>query len=306
MADTCVVALDVGGTRIKAGVVDAAHRVRADRLFDTRREDGPGAVTVRVLDAVDRMTEEAYGLGLDPVAAGVVMPGIVDEARGRVIYSANVGWRDLPLAERLAAHADLPAVVGHDVRAGGLAESVLGAGKGERDLLFLPIGTGIAGAMLMDGRPYAGDGYAGEIGHMQINPDGPTCGCGGRGCLEVYAAASWIGRHYTERANAQAAVTAAEVSARAAAGDPLAAEIWQQAVDALATALHTYVTICAPRLIVLGGGLAQSGDLLLSPLRDALAARLTFQRNPTLVRAALGDRAGLLGAALLAWQTQNL
>lgn len=300
MAESCVVALDVGGTRIKAGVVDAGHRVRAGRDFDTGREDGPEAVAARVLDALDRTAALARGKGLEPVAAGVVTPGIVDEAAGRVVYAANVGWRDLPLAERLAGRTGLPVAVGHDVRAGGLAESVLGAGRGEPDLLFLPIGTGIAGAMIMDGRPYAGGGYAGEIGHMQLDPGGPVCGCGGRGCLEVYAAASWIGRHYTERSAAAQPVTAAEVSARAAAGDPLAAQVWQQAVDALARALQAYTTVCAPRLVVIGGGLAESGDLLLAPLREALASRLTFQRPPRIVKAALGDRAGLLGAALLA------
>lgn len=301
-AGACVVALDVGGTRIKAGIVDAGHRIRTDRVFDTGREEGPAAVTQRVLEALDELTGEARRGGLTPVAVSIVLPGIVDEAAGRVVYSANVGFRDLPLGELLAKRADLPTAVGHDVRAGGLAESVLGAGKGERDQLFLPIGTGIAGAMILDGRPYAADGYAGEIGHMQVDPAGPRCPCGARGCLELYAAASWIGRRYAERRVNESGVSAAEVAARAAAGEPLALEIWRRAVDALATALHAYVTICAPRLIVVGGGLAESGEVLLAPLREALDARITFQRRPEIVRAALGDRAGLLGAALLAWR----
>ncbi|HEX2316378.1 MAG TPA: ROK family protein [Thermomonospora sp.] len=299
----CVVALDVGGTRIKAGLVDADHRVRADRLYDTGREDGPDAVVGRLLDVMETMVKEAADTGLTPVAASVVLPGIIDEAAGRIVYATNVGWRDLPLADLLAERIALPVAIGHDARAGGLAESVLGAGEGERDMLFLPIGTGIAGAMIMDGRPYSGDGYAGEIGHMSVVPDGPPCPCGARGCLEVYASASSVGRRYTDLHGDGTPVSAAEVATRVAAGEPAARRIWQDAVDALATALHTYTTICAPRLIVIGGGLAESGDLLLTPLREALAARLTFQRPPRLTRAALGDRAGLLGAALLAWQT---
>jgi glucokinase len=302
MTGTCVVALDVGGTRIKAGLVDAGHRILVDRVYDTDREDGPEAVAERVLDVLDELAGEARGKDLTPVAAGVVLPGIVDEAAGRVVFSANVGWRDLPLAERLAGRTGLPAAVGHDVRAGGLAESVLGAGRDEPDLLFLPIGTGIAGAMIMDGRPYGGGGYAGEIGHTRVDPDGPPCPCGGAGCLELYAAASSIGRRYGELHAGGERVSAAQVAERVAAGEPQAARIWQDAVDALATALHTYVTICAPRLIVVGGGLSESGELLLAPLREALTARLTFQRAPRIVRAALGDRAGLLGAALLAWR----
>jgi glucokinase len=300
MAEGCVVALDVGGTRIKAGVVDSAHRVRTDRVFDTRRAEGPEAVAARVRDVLAEMAEGARRDGLAPVAAGVVLPGVVDESSGRVVFAANLGWRDLPLAERLAKRVDLPVAVGHDVRAGGLAESVLGAGRGESDLLFLPIGTGIAGALILDGRPYGADGYAGEIGHMQVEPNGPVCPCGGRGCLELYAAASWIGRDYTDRSGGDRQITAAEVAARVATDEPLAIQVWQRAVDALATALQAYVSICAPRLIVVGGGLAESGDLLLAPLREALNARLPFQRPPRIVRAALGDRAGLLGAALLA------
>jgi glucokinase len=256
-----------------------------------------------VRGVLDGRAGEARDEGLTPVAAGVVLPGIVDEAAGRVVFSANVGWRDLPLAGRLAERTGLPAAVGHDVRAGGLAESVLGAGRDEPDLLFLPIGTGIAGAMILDGRPYAGGGYAGEIGHTRVVPDGPPCPCGGAGCLELYAAASSIGRRYSALHAEGEPVSAAQVAERVAAGEPQATRIWQDAVDALAAALHTYVTICAPRLIVVGGGLAQSGDLLLAPLREALASRLTFQRAPRIVRAALGDRAGLLGAALLAWRT---
>jgi glucokinase len=306
MGDSCVVALDVGGTRIKAGIVDpgadGGARVLADRVADTGREDGPDAVADRLLNLLDEMVGTSRELGRTPVAAGVAMPGIVEETTGTVVFSANVGWRDFPLGEHLAKWSGLPTAVGHDVRAGGLAELELGAGRGARDMLFLPIGTGIAGAMILDGRPYTGGGYAGEIGHMQVDPAGEPCGCGGRGCLETVASAAAIARRYAERRVNCGPISAADVARLAADREPLAEEIWRRAVDGLATALHAYVSICAPRLIVVGGGLAECGEVLLAPVRTALAARLTFQRRPDIVRAGLGDRAGLLGAALLAWQ----
>jgi glucokinase len=303
MADTCVLAMDVGGTRIKAGIVDPDARVRAERVIGTGCADGPDAVAERLLNLIDELAATARSTGLTPVATGVVVPGIIDETAGQVIFSANVGWREFPLGAHLAKRTDMPTAVGHDVRAGGLAEAVLGAGQGENDQLFVAIGTGIAGAIIMDGRPYTGGGYAGEIGHVQVDPHGRRCGCGGLGCLETVAAASAIAARYAERRVNEGAVSAEEVARRAAGGEPLAAQIWRQAVDGLTTALVAYVSICAPRLIVIGGGLAESGEVLLGPLRRELTARLTFQRPPRIVRAGLGDRAGLLGAALMAWRT---
>ncbi|MGW2310829.1 ROK family protein [Actinomadura luteofluorescens] len=293
-----VVALDVGGTRIKAGIIGPAHDVLLDRTRDTGAAEGPDEVTARVLNLVTDLLAEAEAGGHAVDAVGVALPGIVEEAAGRVVLSANLGWRDLDLAARLAERTDLPVAIGHDVRAGGLAESVLGAGRQCRDLLFLPIGTGIAGAMILDGRPYAAGGYAGEIGHLRVHPDGRPCGCGGRGCLERYSSASAIAAAHADRTGEP--VTAAEVAARVAAGDPVAVAVWREAVEALAVALAAYATVCAPELVIVGGGLAGSGELLLEPLRTSLAARLTFQRVPRIVRAELGDRAGLLGAALLA------
>ena len=303
MGDACVVALDVGGTRIKAGIVDSDARVLADHVTDTGRAEGPDAVADRLLGVLDELVVAARELGRAPVAAGVALPGIVDEATGTVVFSANVGWRDFPLGEHLARQSGLPATVGHDVRAGGLAEATLGAGRGASDMLFLPIGTGIAGAMILAGRPYAGGGYAGEIGHMQIDPAGERCGCGARGCLETVSSAAAIARRYAGRRVNSGPISASDVARLAERGEPLAAEIWRRAVDGLATALHAYVAICAPQLIVIGGGLAECGEVLLAPVRSALTSRLTFHRRPEIVRAGLGDRAGLLGAALLAWRT---
>ncbi|GAB3675336.1 ROK family protein [Actinocorallia lasiicapitis] len=297
MADSCVVALDVGGTRMKAGLVDQDAHVITVQMHDTGREDGPGAVTERLVNVVQGLTDQARERGLRPSGAGVVIPGIIDEVNGVVRNAANIGWRDFPLRGHLSQHVDLPVAIGHDVRAGGLAESVLGAGQGERDMLFLPLGTGIAAAMIMDGRPFSGGGYGGEIGHMQIDPNGHVCGCGARGCLETISSASAVSRRYSERAGVQ--VSAAEVARRVQIREPLALEIWKDCTDSLATALLAYMSICSPAQIVIGGGLAESGETLIAPVRAEVERRMTFHRPVRIVRAALGDRAGLLGAALL-------
>jgi glucokinase len=230
-------------------------------------------------------------------AAGVVVPGIVDD--GVAVFSANLGWRDVPLRELVHKRLGVPVAFEHDVRAGGLAEGQLGAARGAGDYLFMPIGTGIAGAVVIDGRPYSGHGYGGEIGHLIIEPDGPICGCGARGCLEAIASAAAIDREYALRSGRRANGLVSEL---VVAGDPDARAVWQRAVRALARALQAYVTLLAPELVVIGGGLAGAGDVLMEPLADALDALLTFQRRPRLVRAELGDQAGALGAALLAWR----
>jgi glucokinase len=214
-------------------------------------------------------------------------------------WAANVGFRDVPLRDLVTKHLGLPAALGHDVRAGGVAEARLGAGQGYEHMIFLAIGTGIAGAHVVGGVSYAGaHGAAGEVGHLIVRPGGPRCGCGALGCVEAVASAAAIGRSYAERTGTTA--TAADVAARAVAGEPAAQAVWADAVDALASGLHATVTLNDPEVVVVGGGLAEAGDALLVPLDAALAGKLTFQRKPALVRAALGDEASCLGAGLLA------
>ena len=133
------------------------------------------------------------------VGCGVVVPGLVDEVRGVGVFSVNLGWRDLPIRDSVASVLGVPTVVGHDVRAGLLAETRLGAARGARHALFLPVGTGIAGALLLDGAVITADGRAGEIGHLLIDPAGPPCKCGVTGCLEVIASAAAIEREYAAR-----------------------------------------------------------------------------------------------------------
>jgi glucokinase len=288
--DVRVVAVDVGGTDTKAALVDRDGNVLADRSLRTPR-DGAGAVA----DLVVRLVEE---LGDGAEAVGLVVPGLVDERRGVAVWSENLDWNDVPFAATVSERSGLPTVLGHDVRAGGLAESRLGAARGLRDVLFLPIGTGIAAALLLGGRLHAGDGYAGEIGHTDVG-HGEPCVCGGRGCLEAIASAAAIARRYSTRTG-RATAGAEEVVRAAGEGDAAAVEVWDDALDALAVALAWVAGVLAPEVVVVGGGLSRAGSVLFEPLEERLRARLTFQRVPRLVPAELGDRAGCLGAALLA------
>ncbi|MFF0085674.1 ROK family protein [Streptomyces canus] len=302
-----VIALDVGGTGMKAALVGAGGELLHQARRATGRDRGPDAVVDGILDFAAEL--RAYGiehLGAPALAAGVAVPGIVDEEQGIAAYSANLGWRDLPLrgllTERLGG---VPVALGHDVRTGGLAEGRIGAGKGADRFLFVPLGTGIAGAIGIAGRVESGaHGFAGEIGHIVVRPGGTPCPCGQRGCLERYASAAAVSEAWasvTGNPDADAADCAKAVDG----GDPKAREVWQHAVDALADGLVTALTLLDPRTLIIGGGLAEAGDTLFTPLREAVRSRGTFQKLPTIVPAALGDTAGCLGAGLLAWDLLN-
>ncbi|MCE3030870.1 ROK family protein [Streptomyces sp. CMSTAAHL-2] len=295
-----VIALDVGGTGMKAALVgdDGALLHRARRA--TGRERGPDAVVAGILDFAAELSAygtEHYG---PPAAAGIAVPGIVDEEHGTAVYAANLGWKDVPLRDLLAERLGVPVALGHDVRTGGLAEGRIGAGRGADRFLFVPLGTGIAGAIGIDGRVESGaHGFAGEIGHVVVRPGGTLCPCGQRGCLERYASAAAVSEAWAA-AGGNPDADAADCARAVAAGDPGARRVWQEAVDALAEGLVTALTLLDPRTLIIGGGLAEAGEVLFQPLRDAVRRRVTFQKLPSIVPAALGDTAGCLGAGLLA------
>ncbi|SHG14207.1 glucokinase [Jatrophihabitans endophyticus] len=290
-----VVALDVGGTGMKGWVCDRAGRSRRTAERPTPVAAGPDAVVRAVRDLV----VELRGADDDIVAAGVVVPGMVDAANGVATWSANIGWRDVPLGTLLAADLGVPVAIDHDVRSGGLAEARIGAARGRASSLFVPVGTGIAGAFVVDGVAHAGArGAAGEVGHVIVHPDGEPCACGQHGCVETYASAAAVVRRY--RARTGTARSAAEIAARLRV-DPDARTVWDDAVTALSLGLVAATALYDPELVVIGGGLAAAGSVLLDPLVAALTARLAWRAPPPLVLAALGSAAGRYGAALIAW-----
>jgi glucokinase len=296
-----VVAADLGGTQIKSGLLSSPADLVGATSSPSHRSGGAASVIAALCQTVSaRVAECRAATGQLPGAVGVVVPGVVDEDHGVAVRSANFGWRDVALRSLLADHVGLPVVLGHDVRAGGLAEATLGAARGAKSTLFVALGTGIAVAHVVDGQPQPGASWtAGELGHVVVDPSGSLCGCGQRGCLETIASAAAIERRYTAISGHQG-VTAEQVAGLVRAAEPAALQVWQDAVDALATALVMAVMLLDPEVIVIGGGLSLAGATLLDPLRTSLAARSTFRREPEVVAAQLGEWAGCWGAGLLA------
>ncbi|MFD5881749.1 ROK family protein [Streptomyces yangpuensis] len=298
-----VIALDVGGTGMKAALIAEDGTLLHEARRATGRERGPDAVVETIQDfAAELLDTGRERFGRAASAAGVAVPGIVDAENGIAVYAANLGWRDVPLRTLLTGRlGGIPVALGHDVRTGGLAEGRIGAGRGADRFLFVPLGTGIAGAIGIAGRIEAGaHGYAGEIGHIVVRPGGPDCGCGQRGCLETLASAAAVSRAWAA-ASGDPEADAADCAKAVRSGDARASEVWLAAVGALADGLVTAITLLDPRTLIIGGGLAEAGETLFTPLRKAVEERVTFQRLPHIVPAALGDTAGCLGAGLLAW-----
>lgn len=294
----CVLAVDVGGTSVKGELLDEALVSLGRIRRPTEAGRGTDVIVENILGVAAELARSAPGPVL---ATGLALPGVVDAEGGIGVWSANLGWADVPMRDLATARLGMPVAVGHDMALAGLAEARLGAGKGVPDQLFVGIGTGISGAIMAGGHPITvGNGEAGEIGHVVVRPDGPLCGCGAYGCLEAISSAASIGRRYTAMTGQTA--TADEVVARLG-HDEAADQIWGEAVAALAHALITYVRILAPTRIVLGGGLAEAGAALFDPVRAAMAQQVGFQTMPELVPAELGTRAGTIGSGLLAWDT---
>jgi glucokinase len=293
---SAVLAVDLGGTAMKGVVVDGTGRELASRTVPTPEHD----VVVALTQLLGDLSELAADAGATPVGAGVVTPGSVDEERGLVRYASNLRWRDVPLRDLLADALDLPVAVGHDVRAAGLAEQLLGAGRGSTSFVLVPIGTGVAAAIVNDGELVVGfTGAAGEFGHIPLVPNGEQCPCGQRGCLEAYASAGALTRRY---AALEGRARTAEEIVGSLGSDPTADRLWDEAVDVLAQGLNVLTILLDPQLIVLGGGLSRAGATLLEPLTTRMTAGLAWRDRPEVVLSELGDRAGRAGAAVLAFR----
>src|SRR4051812_4580726 len=221
---------------MKCALVRPDGTVHHEERHPTLAARGPEAVITTILDVAAGLAGRARADGLEPVAVGVAVPGVVDEENGVAVWSSNVGFRDVPLRELITDRLALPATLGHDVRVGGIAEARLGAGRGERHVLFVAIGTGMAAALVVDGSGYPGaHGAAGELGHIVVRPGGTPCPCGQRGCLEAEASARAIGLKYAERSGDPNA-TALDVVTRAEISE-IAAAVWAEAIEALADGL---------------------------------------------------------------------
>jgi glucokinase len=286
--------LDLGGTNIKWVVLDQEGRPIADGSLPTEREGGPDHVVERLALAA-RAAVEAAG----PVAtAGLGVPGIYDETHGTIRFFTNLPgpWAGYPLAGSLSEALGVPVRLINDARAFTLAEARVGAGQGCAALIGVTLGTGVGGGIVLDGRLVLGhNGTAGEIGHQVIDcrPGAPRCGCGNTGCLEAFVG----GPRLAEAAGTATAAEAFAADERGEARAHAAVEAW---IDYLAIGLANLVTVLTPDRIVLGGGVASAAARIIMPLREGLRAHvhLTDPDLVEIVRAALGVRAGAIGAAL--------
>lgn len=281
------IGVDVGGTTIKVGLVGDGPDLESCLELPTPRD------VAEVVALVSTEVRRLRGVRQDQLPVGVVVPGIVDERAGTVLHSANLGWRDVPVRDLLTRELG-PCVLGHDVRAGALAECHRGVGR--RDLVFVPIGTGIAAALVLDGATW-GTPWTGEVGQSPVvDPDS-----GGVVPLEQVASASGIARRYAARSsNPPIESGARHVVERLRAGDDVARSVFGEGVEALGDVLAVCCSLLGPIPVVIGGGLAGAGDDLLVPLRARLSARLSWMPTPEVLPAALGSWAGCRGAALLA------
>lgn len=297
-----VIAADLGGTFTKFGEVTADGTLIRTESEPTPVERG---ATGLVEWLAEQLTSRAAAAGLERF--GVAVPGIVDERRGVVVYAPNVGWKDLRLSELLQQLSGLGGTVTHDVRAGGRAEWRVGAGVGVDNLMVVPIGTGVAAAVVVDGQLLVADGYAGEIGHIQVPAAGDaSCACGQTGCLETVASGPGLRKLYQARTGIELTdvPSAEQLGTLARDGDKKVVRVVETAALALAQALRLGITLYGSERVVIGGGVSGLFDLFAPLVEKHLDQMMTFQRRPTLVRAQLGSRAGVVGAGLTAWDAQ--
>jgi glucokinase len=285
--------IDLGGTAIKACVLETGPRpsVLHDASTETRPEEGPEAVLDRMA-AVGREALAAVG----PVTAvGVGMPGPLDVEAGRSLFMTNLpGWEGQPIVAPLQERFGLPVALINDVRAFTLAELELGAGRGASTVICFALGTGVGGGVVIDGKLLLGmNGSVGELGHQTIEPDGPPCPCGNRGCLEQYVSGPAIAR-------AAGLETAEQVFEAVRGGDVAAAAVLERAGRYLGIGIANAVLAVGPERVIVGGGVAAAGDLLLEPARREFEQRLRVMPldRIAIVPAELGPRAGAVGAAL--------
>ncbi len=294
-APTRHVGLDLGGTNLKWTVVERlADDWRAvDRgQVPTLSAEGPAAVIARLADAAGAACARWPGV----TSVGIGVPGLYDPLAGTTRFLVNVpgDWDGRPVAAPMSHALGLPVALINDARAFGLAELRLGAARGAMSMAGLTLGTGIGGVVAVDGRVHQGhDGTAGEVGHQTVDPDGPTCNCGNRGCLEAFARADRLAQA-CGAPTAEAAIEAARRGDSAALAGLASVGRW------LGIGIANLIVLIAPDKVVIGGGVAAAGELLLGPVREELARRVhvTSLRQVELVTAQLGTWAGAIGAAI--------
>ncbi len=312
MADKLSIGIDIGGTKIAAGVVDEDGHVLARSTRET-----PTTSALEVLDAIASVTAE-FLVDHHVRSVGIGAAGFVDASQSTVVFSPHLAWRHEPLRDAASRRTGLPVLVDNDANCAGWAEHRFGAAQNESDLVLITLGTGIGGAIVLDGQPYRGQfGIAGEFGHMQVMPDGRECECGNRGCWEQYAsgrvlqrraraevdAGTDLGRWMLEQAGTRERVGGQLVTQAARAGNLESREWIAEVGDWLGVGIANLAAALDPGLFVIGGGVSDAGEMLIVPARAAYARTLTgrgFRHEARITHAHLGPEAGLIGAADMA------
>lgn len=307
------IGIDIGGTKVAAGAVDEQGGLIASARRDTPSHD-PTKIEEIIADVV-RELQATH----DVEAVGIGAAGFVDASRSTVIFAPNLAWRDEPLRKAIEARCGLPVVVENDANAAAWAEARFGAGRGQKYLVMLTLGTGLGGGLVMDGQLYRGRlGVAAELGHITVEPGGRRCGCGGRGCWERYASGRALVREAQEIASLSPAIasrmldlaggrpegiTGLAVTQAAQDGDEGALEAFRVVGTWLGHGMAAMAAVLDPGMFVLGGGVSAAGELLREPAMRALQERITaraYREMPTVRIAELGPEAGIVGAADLA------
>ena len=310
---TLTIGVDVGGTKIAAGLVDEKGQVLAKE-----RTESPAKHPAEIVRTIGGLVER-LGRGQDVEAVGVSAAGFVDKKRATVLFAPNLAWRDEPLKELLEEETGLPVIVENDANAAAWGEFTFGAGADIDDLLMLTIGTGVGGGVVLDGELMRGGfGIGAEVGHIRMVPEGVPCGCGNLGCLESYASGRALVRRSQEEANAHpdraaaliervggdvAKITGPHVTTAAQEGDPFAVARFAELGDWLGQGVATLTAVLDPTVVVIGGGVSEAGDLLLEPVRRSYAANVTGHGHRPMLeirQAQLGNAGGMIGVADLA------
>jgi glucokinase len=306
------IGVDIGGTKVAAGVVDEAGQI----VRRVRRETPPGdrdGLLANIADAVAALRADH-----EVTAVGVAAAGFVDAKRGIVLLAPNLPWRDEPLKDELERRTGLPVMVENDANAAAWGEYRFGGGRGD-DVVCVTVGTGVGGGIVLDGRLLRGFwGLAGEIGHMRVQPGGRPCGCGQRGCWEQYASGQALVREARQLAAEDRAaagvllglgdgtpegILGPDVTTAAQRGDPVAVAAFHSVGTWLGEGLAQLAAVLDPAAFVIGGGVSEAGDVLLDPARKAYEATLTgraYRELADIRPAELGNAAGLVGVADLA------
>lgn len=303
-ADVRVVAVDLGGTKIAAAAVDRSGRCGPVVTRPTPARQGPD----RVLAAIGDLVREVADTCPTVVAAGVGAAGVIDADTGTVLSATDAitDWPGTRIADALGQDLSMPVVVDNDVNAHAAGEAWLGAGRGSRSVLMVALGTGVGGAVVFDGQPLHGARHvAGEIGHTPARgAEHLACGCGRRGHLEAIASGPGLLRHYLSVGGEGAATDTRDLFERARAADPLARRAVREAAASLGSCLAGMVMLVDPDVIVVGGGLADAGEMWWQPMESTLRAELIDIAATVPVRPAeLGSKAALVGAAHRAWSS---